>query len=374
MDALQQAIIALKNQDWGEALQLLKQTDHLDLDPAQRAEALRIRASAMTRRGLWRAAREDYFQLRRLYPDEQDIQLEVLCGLAECYEAVGDWHTAGHLIGAAVELAGNLDIERRLKHAEMILRIETLRLRLMSRVASSEARAGFRKLLGRSDLPQGSMLAATRFAYGELYWSQGEIKQALQQYDLSYTLAQNYGALITAADCMRRITLARLLDEDDVDWVYGVQELQQAESWYESAGDRTSGHIYTELGEIRRHLGMLHDSVREFERGITLMQHQNENVRLAHNYLGLAETHRLLGKRDQALAAIDVARALYRQLMHPWGIVMSTYVGALLGDPWPEGGDLMAEDMLQQLGDQELQIVTKKPMSTDQPLILRYVD
>ncbi len=370
MNPVELALIAVRNQDWNEALDLLRSAEQYDLDPEDRATALKVRAAALTRRGQWRSAQDDYLQLRRLYPADTDLQLEVLLGLADCYNAVGDWATAKHLLQSACDQLSEADVV-------MNLRVKSMYLHTLSRFDAARAIQGWKDLLAQSHWPQGADLAAARFWFGESHWQLGDYAQALVQYDFAHELALSYDAMKTAADCARRRVLAQLFTNDR-EWIYGIKQLSEAAQWYETVGDRSGGHTYSELGEIYKHLGQAVEAERAFKRGIVLMEHSNENVRAAHNYLGLADVHRLQNRNDMAIEHCDTARMLYRRLQHPWGIIWSTYLGSLLGDPWPGAAEWKSERWVGQLAPPEAELVQHKGKVAKtmhgKPLFLRYVD
>lgn len=366
MKPVQQALVAARNQDWNEALEILRSTDRMELDPAERAMVLKVRATALTRRGEWMAARDDYLLLRRLYPSSVELQLEVLLGLTDCYSAVGDWATAAHLMESACEQLSDVD-------GALELRVLSMHLHTVSHFDAAGAVEQWDELLGRT-WPQGSDLAVARFWQGECAWQLGDWDRAERAYDLAHELAHAYGAMGTAADCVRRQTLLQIV-RDDRDWVYGVRELGEAARWYETLGDRSGGYTYTELGEVHKHLGQLVKAERAFERGQTLMRHSSEHVHAAHNHLGMADVHRLQARPQVALEQCDRARTLYRRLQHPWGIVWSTYLASLLGDPWPTVQDWQAYSWYERMAPPERALIEQLPAQpADRPLILRYVD
>lgn len=368
MNPVQQALIAARNQDWNEALQLLRSAEQYDLDPDDRAIALKVRAEALGRQGQWRAAQDDYLLLRRLYPADTQLQLEVLLGLSDCYNAVGDWSTAKHLLQSALDQLADTDLA-------MQLRVKSMYLHTVSRFEGEETTDAWHRLFAQ-DWPQGAELATARFWAGENLWQLGRYQQALEQYDIAHEMALAYDAMKTAADCSRRRVLAQLMLSDP-EWVYGVKNLKEAAGWYDMIGDRSSGHTWSELGEVYKHLGKLVEAERSFRRGISLMEQSNENIRAAHNYLGLADVHRLQGRMDVAVENYDTARMLYKRLEHPWGIVWSTYLGALLGDPWPTAAEWKAERWINQVADPERQLISggqSAKKAPAEPLKLRYVD
>jgi tetratricopeptide (TPR) repeat protein len=363
---VQQALIAARNQDWNEALEILRSTNHMDLDPAERAMVLKVRASALTRRGEWMAARDDYLRLRRLYPASVELQLEVLLGLSDCYGALGDWSTASHLMESACEQLSDVD-------GALELRVLSMNLHVFAHFDAPSAQEQFTELLART-WPQGSELAVARFWQGECAWQLGDYDAAEQAYDLAHELAQTYGAMGTAADCVRRRTLLQLM-RDDREWIYGVRELGEAAQWYEKLGDRSGGYTYTELGEVHKHLGHMVKAEQAFERGQTLMRHAHEHVRAAHNHLGMADVHRLQGRTQVALEQCDRARVLYRRLQHPWGMAWATYLSALLGDPWPAEDEWRSAPWYERMAPPERALVSQPPShGAAEPLTLRYVD
>jgi tetratricopeptide (TPR) repeat protein len=367
VDPVKQALIAVRNQDWNEALEILRSADHMDMEPEDRATVLKVRAAALTRRGQWRAAQDDYLQLRRLYPADTDLQLEVLLGLADCYNAVGDWSTAKHLLQSALDQLADADVS-------MHLRVKSMYLHTLSRFDAEGVVDSWKQLLAQPGWPQGADLATARFWEGEAYWQLGRYEDAMASYDLAHELAMAYDATRTEADCTRRRVLGQLFT-DDKSWIYGIKELKQATEWYEMIGDRSCGHTNSELGEIYKHLGQLVEAERAFTRGIVLMEHANENVRAAHNHLGLADVHRLQLRKDKALEQCDLARMLYRRLEHPWGIIWSSYLAWLLDDPWPSNEEWKSERWYDQIAQPERELLRKLPKRRkDQPLMLRYVD
>jgi tetratricopeptide (TPR) repeat protein len=252
-------------------------------------------------------------------------------------------------------------------------------LHALSHFENDTAIDGFRQLLGQPSWPQGADLAQARFWEGEAHWVAGDHERAIRAYDLAYELAIAYDATRTAADCARRRVLGQLLTGDR-QWIYGIRELRKATQMYEMIGDRSGGHTNSEMGEIYKHLGQLVEAERAFQRGSKLMESANENVRAAHSHLGLADVHRLQRRTDMALEQCDLARMLYRRLEHPWGIVWSTYLASLLGDPWPSEAAWQSEHWFSRLASPERDLLLQGGPQTPakgeepQPLMLRYVD
>lgn len=317
---------AIKAQSWQEAWGLLEQVNPDYRPDSRHLGTLRedfelLAATCLRHRGQLDQAEQLYRDvLLRLQPGDERVP-DVLVGLADCLHAEGEIAQALQLGRAAEKMP--------MRDKVMAVRVLTLTAHLLSHIDLRAALQRYEWIQDNYAANADSSWANYLFWYGDCLLVDGQYDRAVEILLQAHKAATSTGALVTTADCLRRIPLARALSGQDDFALRGMGDLNQSIQLYELAGDRGSVYVHTEAGEVYRAIGRVREAEKSFSQGLWASRSIKDQLREAHNLMGLFELGRLMGgPQDELLRDADKC---YERVGSEWGRLHVLISRALCG-------------------------------------------
>jgi len=305
---------AVRCQSWAEAWVLLEQINPDYMPDSRHMGALQeefelLAATVARHRGQVDVSERLYRSLMERITLQDERIADVMLGMAECAHTRTDFDEALRWMRAAQQVPVSSPV--------LAVRLHTTAAHITSHVNVPKAIELFEWVQANYPAQRDTAWANLLFWHGDALLVDGRYEQSVPLFIQAHKLAVETGATITAADAMRRLPLARILNGQADYALRSMGDLKQAERLYELAGDRGIGYLHTEAGEVYRALGQHREAQSSFKAGLWASRSIQDLNREAHNQIGLFEVSRLTGAPQWDL--LDEAARNYDRIDSDWG-------------------------------------------------------